>query len=98
LKKNCLGSNGLIVFRNNFADGPRLLCFVLHNKSMQTVLAVLHEKDAEDHKEEEDAFIIQTRCHENSKKMKRQEGGAKWLQGLDPLSQSAFIKVLKKVL
>jgi hypothetical protein len=70
---------------------------VLHNKSRQTVLAVLHGKDAEDHKKE-DAFIIQTRCHENSKKMKREEGGEKWLQGLDPLSQSSFLKLLKRVL
>jgi hypothetical protein len=28
---------------------PQLLCFVLHDKSSQTVFAALHEKDAEDH-------------------------------------------------
>jgi hypothetical protein len=49
----------------------RLFCFVLHDKSSQTVLAAYQEKDGEDHKEEY-AFIIQTRYHKNSEKKKIQ--------------------------
>jgi hypothetical protein len=45
---------------------------VLKDKSIPTVFAALHKKDAEDNKEEEDAFIIQTRCHKNSEKKKKQ--------------------------
>jgi hypothetical protein len=44
---------------------------VLKDKSIPTVFAALHKKDAEDNKEE-DAFIIQTRCHKNSEKKKKQ--------------------------
>jgi hypothetical protein len=63
-------------------------CFLLccTPRAAQTI-----RKNAECH--EKDAFTIKTRCHKNSKKMKKQcsekevEGGAKWCQGLGPLSQ-----------
>jgi hypothetical protein len=40
-------------------------------ESSQAIFAAHHEKEAED-KEEEGAFIIQTRCFKNSKKRKKQ--------------------------
>jgi hypothetical protein len=44
---------------------------VLQDKSIQTIFAALHKKDAEDNKEK-DAFIILTKCHRNSEKKKKQ--------------------------
>ncbi len=47
---------------------PRLLFLVLHDKSGQTVLAALYEKDAE---KEEDALIKQARCQKNLEKRRK---------------------------
>jgi hypothetical protein len=48
----------------------RLLYFVLHVKIGQAVIAALHKKDEEDHREEA-AFIILARCHKNSEKLRK---------------------------
>ncbi len=57
-------------FPKNTIVVPRLLYFVLHDKSGQTVIAALHVKDVVDHGEEA-AFIIFTRCHKNSEKSRK---------------------------
>jgi hypothetical protein len=49
---------------------PRLLFLVLHDKSGQTVLAALYEKDAEKYGEE-DALIKQARCQKNLEKRRK---------------------------
>ncbi len=63
----------------------QLLCFVLHIKSGQTALAALHEQGAEDHKEEENASIIQTdviRILRKRRKVSKEERRGKMKSGL----------------
>jgi hypothetical protein len=58
---------------------------VLHIKSGQTTLAALHEQGAEDHKEEEDASIIQTdviRILRKRRKVSKEERRGKMKSGL----------------
>ena len=61
------------------------LCFVLHIKSGQTALAALHKQGAEDHKEEENASIIQTdviRILRKRRKVSKEERRGKMKSGL----------------
>jgi hypothetical protein len=71
------------VYNNNNNICAAVALFVLNDKSGQAVFAALYKKYEEDHREE-DAFIIQTRCHKNSKKCDRTRRRGKWRQSLDP--------------
>jgi hypothetical protein len=74
---------------------PRLLSFVLHNKSGRAAIAALREKYEEDHGEESATIILAGRLKILRKLRKQSSNGgseieARWPRGLDiPQNYSA---------